>query len=45
MSAPIWRSFMTEALRNATPVAFSTAATTRANVTPLNLPAARATNS
>lgn len=41
MSAPVWRMFMAEALRTETPVGFPAAPATRANVKPLELPAAR----
>jgi membrane peptidoglycan carboxypeptidase len=40
-SAPIWRSFMAEALRGTPPVDFPTASTKRPAVTPLRLPVAR----
>ena len=40
-SAPIWRSFMVEALRGTTPVDFATVSTKRSAGTPLKLPQAR----
>ncbi len=41
VSAPIWRSFMVEALRGTAPVDFPTASTKRPAVSPLKLPEAR----
>ena len=41
VSAPIWRSFMVEALRGTTPVDFPTDSTKRPAVSPIKLPEAR----
>ena len=44
VSAPIWRSFMVEALRGTPPVDFPTATTKRPAVAPIKLPEARPCN-